>query len=110
MTSRELLLKGGENGQVLDLQAPGKSVLLDSLTAGADPHMPPKKQLSAAQIEVFPALGSSWRGVGRHRAGQSALGPARSHAQCAPGGLPARSRPRDFTRSTDAEPASARRW
>lgn len=63
MTSRELLLKGGENGQVLDLQAPEKSVLLESLSAGADPHMPPKKQLSAAQIEVFQRwarAGAAW--------------------------------------------------
>ncbi len=80
MTSRESLLKGGENGQVLDLQAPEKSVLLESLAAGADPHMPPKKQLSAAQIEVFQRWAWSWRSVGRSRAGQSALSPARSHA------------------------------
>lgn len=63
MTSRDSLLKGGENGAVLDLQAPEKSVLLESLAAGADPHMPPKKQLSAAQIEVFhrwARAGAAW--------------------------------------------------
>jgi WD40 repeat protein len=38
---------------VLDLNAPEKSVLIESLAADADPHMPPKKQLSVQQIEVL---------------------------------------------------------
>src|SRR6218665_382566 len=50
VTSREALLKGGENGETLDLAAPEKSPLLESLAAGADPHMPPKKQLTGEQI------------------------------------------------------------
>ena len=53
MTSRETLLKGGDNGATLDLKAPEKSPLLDALAADADPHMPPKKQLSAPQIDVL---------------------------------------------------------
>ncbi len=53
MTSREALLNGGDNGAVLDLDAPEKSVLIESLAADADPHMPPKKQLSTAQIETL---------------------------------------------------------
>jgi len=53
MTSREALLKGGDNGATLDLQAPEKSPLLDALAPDADPHMPPKKQLSPQQIGVL---------------------------------------------------------
>ena len=53
MTSRDSLLKGGDNGPTLDLKAPDKSALLDALAAEADPHMPPKKQLSAPQIDLL---------------------------------------------------------
>src|SRR3954468_21432840 len=53
MTSRETLLKGGENGATLDLEAPEKSALLEALAAGADPHMPPKKQLAPPQIDAL---------------------------------------------------------
>lgn len=53
MTSREALLKGGDNGPALDLNSPEKSALLESLAADADPHMPPKKQLSAKQIDAL---------------------------------------------------------
>lgn len=53
MTSREGLLKGGENGPALNLDAPEKSALLEALAAGADPHMPPKKQLPPAQIDAL---------------------------------------------------------
>ncbi|HSI11455.1 MAG TPA: DUF1549 domain-containing protein, partial [Chthoniobacter sp.] len=53
MTSREALIKGGDNGTALDLKAPEKSALLEALAADADPHMPPKKQLAAAQIDTL---------------------------------------------------------
>lgn len=53
MTSREAMLKGGDNGPALDLKAPEKSALLEALAADADPHMPPKKQLSAPQMETL---------------------------------------------------------
>ncbi len=53
MTSRELLLQGGESGAALVEGKPAESLLVQSLAAGADPHMPPKKQLSAAQIKVL---------------------------------------------------------
>ena len=53
MTSREALLKGGDDGAALTVGKPGKSPLLSSLAADADPHMPPKKQLDAAQIELL---------------------------------------------------------
>jgi WD40 repeat protein/mono/diheme cytochrome c family protein len=63
MTSRDALLKGGDNGPALDLDAPEKSALLESLAADADPHMPPKKQLSGEQIAALQAWakgGAQW--------------------------------------------------
>ncbi len=53
MTSREALLEGGETGPALITGKPDESLIITSLAAGADPHMPPKKQLSAAQIAVM---------------------------------------------------------
>lgn len=53
MTSREALLQGGDSGAALIAGEPEKSLLIESLMAGADPHMPPKKQLSEAQIAVL---------------------------------------------------------
>ena len=53
MTSRETLLKGGDDGAVAVPGAPEESALITSLDEEADPHMPPKKQLSPAQIETL---------------------------------------------------------
>ncbi len=53
LTSREALLRGGESGAAVVEGKPEASLLVQSLAAGADPHMPPKKQLSGAQIKVF---------------------------------------------------------
>jgi WD40 repeat protein len=53
ITSRESLIKGGDNGPALDLNAPEKSELLEALAADADPHMPPKKQLTPPQIDLL---------------------------------------------------------
>ncbi|HUR44962.1 MAG TPA: DUF1549 domain-containing protein [Candidatus Saccharimonadales bacterium] len=53
LTSREALLKGGENGAVLEPGKPDSSLLLKALLRGADPHMPPKKQLSDAQVSLL---------------------------------------------------------
>lgn len=53
MTSREALLKGGDEGPVIVEGKPEESSLVTSLAASADPHMPPKKQLGAAQIKVI---------------------------------------------------------
>ncbi|MDP6354418.1 MAG: c-type cytochrome domain-containing protein, partial [Planctomycetota bacterium] len=55
LTTREALLLGGENGKVA---VPGKSAvsrLIHGLQAGADPHMPPKGQLSPRAIATFEA-------------------------------------------------------
>ncbi|MSU33708.1 MAG: DUF1553 domain-containing protein [Pedosphaera sp.] len=50
VTSRETLLQGGENGAPV---SPGKSRgrLFDVLLPGADPHMPPKGQLTETEIQ-----------------------------------------------------------
>jgi WD40 repeat protein/mono/diheme cytochrome c family protein len=53
MTSREGLLKGGDNGPALVAGDPAASEMIASLEPGADPHMPPKKQLAPAQIATL---------------------------------------------------------
>lgn len=50
MDSRAALLKGGDSGDAINLDEPAKSFLVELLAADADPHMPPKKQLSEAEI------------------------------------------------------------
>ncbi len=53
LTSREMMMKGGDEGAVVVEGKPEESTLIQSLAAGADPHMPPKKQLTAAQITLL---------------------------------------------------------
>ena len=53
LTSREAMLKGGGEGAVVVEGKPEESPLIQSLAAGADPHMPPKKQLSAAKVALL---------------------------------------------------------
>jgi len=63
MTSRDALLKGGENGAALVAGAPGESPMIAALAPDADPHMPPKKQLTPTQIETLSAWvksGAPW--------------------------------------------------
>ena len=53
LSSRELLLKGSEDGPVIQ---PGKSAaskLIEVLAPVAEPHMPPKGQLSTEEIEIL---------------------------------------------------------
>ncbi len=45
------ILKGSEDGEVVVRGKPEESKLFAALSAGADPHMPPKKQLSHEEIE-----------------------------------------------------------
>ena len=49
----EAVLQGGDEGAVVVPGHPEKSRLYQYLAAGADPHMPPKKQLTDAQREVI---------------------------------------------------------
>jgi mono/diheme cytochrome c family protein len=63
MTSREALLKGGDNGPALVEEKPEESAIITALAASAETHMPPKKQLSAAQIAVLTEwvrAGAAW--------------------------------------------------
>src|SRR5688500_1326565 len=48
----EAVLKGGDEGKVIVPGRPEESRLYQYLAAGADPHMPPKKQLSEAEIRL----------------------------------------------------------
>src|SRR5207237_6648262 len=47
LTSRDAALRGGDDGPVLVPNKPTDSKLVQVLSADADPHMPPKKQLDA---------------------------------------------------------------
>jgi mono/diheme cytochrome c family protein len=63
LTSREMLFKGGENGPVLLPGKPESSLLAKVLVPEADPHMPPKKQLTDAQVKIVRAWiggGANW--------------------------------------------------
>jgi len=53
MTSREALLKGGDSGAAIQLGRSGESYLVETLYPDADPHMPPKSDLSEAEISAF---------------------------------------------------------
>lgn len=53
LTSRERLLEGGQDGAVVVPGKPDASLLAKALRAGADPHMPPKKQLADPQIKLI---------------------------------------------------------
>ena len=63
LTTRESLILGGKDGPVV---VPGKAAvsrLIHVLQAGADPHMPPKDQLSPRAIATFEAWiddGAQW--------------------------------------------------
>ena len=63
LETREGAIKGGENGASL---VPGKaeqSALIKSLADGADPHMPPKKQLPEKHVALLKAWvdsGAPW--------------------------------------------------
>jgi mono/diheme cytochrome c family protein len=63
LTSRENLLKGGDNGAAATSGKPEKSLIVKVLAPDSDPHMPPKKQLSTNQIQLvrrWIAAGAPW--------------------------------------------------
>src|SRR5688500_16388650 len=63
LISREKLLAGADSGKIIDSSNPAESLILKVLAADADPHMPPKKQLTAQQIDVLKkwvAAGAPW--------------------------------------------------
>ena len=52
LLSRDALLRGGDEGPAAEPGHPERSKLLQFLQVGADPHMPPKKQLEPDQIRA----------------------------------------------------------
>ena len=63
LMTREQALKGGDEGPALSASKPSESRLLQLLEPGADPHMPPKKQLDAtliAQLKSWVKTGAPW--------------------------------------------------
>ncbi|MEY4199169.1 MAG: hypothetical protein RLZZ265_909 [Verrucomicrobiota bacterium] len=63
LTSREAAIKGGENGPALKPGKASDSPLVKLLAPGADPHMPPKKQLPdklIATLRGWVDAGAPW--------------------------------------------------
>ncbi len=63
LTTREKLLAGGDTGVAIVEGKGADSLLIKTLGPGHDPHMPPKKQLSAADIATLRAWvdgGAGW--------------------------------------------------
>lgn len=63
LTTREKMMKGGENGGVVIEGKGADSSLVKVLGKKGDPHMPPKKQLTDAQIASVKAwidAGAAW--------------------------------------------------
>ena len=63
LTTRDSALKGNENGPAVVPGNSGDSRLIQVLSADADPHMPPKKQLAAehvAQLRAWIDAGAAW--------------------------------------------------
>jgi WD40 repeat protein len=63
MTTRQALLKGGDNGPVVAPGKPGESSLTQVVLPDSDPHMPPKEQLSDEQVQLLRAWvtdGAAW--------------------------------------------------
>src|SRR5258708_11830648 len=46
----QMILKGGEDGAVIVPGQPEESALYQNLAGKADPHMPPKKQLTDGEL------------------------------------------------------------
>jgi WD40 repeat protein/mono/diheme cytochrome c family protein len=66
LTSRELALKGGEDGPGLIVGSSAKSPMIMALDSSADPHMPPKGQLSEQEIATLAKwidAGAKWDAV-----------------------------------------------
>ena len=53
LSTRELLLKGGEGGPAVEVGRSSSSLLMKLLDANAEPHMPPKGQLSKQDVKVL---------------------------------------------------------
>jgi WD40 repeat protein len=70
LTAEDRLRAGGESGPVVVAGKPEESLLLSVLSVDGDPHMPPKKQLKSADLEVIRewiAAGVPWDASIMHR-------------------------------------------
>ena len=63
----EAALKGNEDGPVIVPGKPGESKLIAALAPGADPHMPPKKQLSEDDIAKLRAWVADLKAISTSR-------------------------------------------
>lgn len=75
LSSREAMLKGGDSGAAL-AASPEQPLLVKVLAPEADPHMPPKKQLSTNQIDLVQrwiAAGTPWDAPALAQASQPRL-------------------------------------
>lgn len=87
LTTRELLLKGNDDGPVVQPGKSSASKLIEVLSPIAEPHMPPKGQLSADEIEIL----KKWIDGGANWPANVVMTPATRPAALAP--LPASYRP-----------------
>src|SRR3954467_6118154 len=63
LTTRQLLLKGTDDGPVVTPGKSDKSKLIEVLAPFAEPHMPPKGQLTSDEIEILKKwidAGATW--------------------------------------------------
>lgn len=73
LTTRDLALKGGDNGPALKAGDASHSPLITSLTDSGDAHMPPKKQLPEKQVNLLKAwvnAGAPWDDAALARFGE----------------------------------------
>ena len=69
LSSRKGLLAGADAGPVFFPKNPEESLILRVLQADADPHMPPKKQLTPRQVGILRRLLSPERNAMRYLIG-----------------------------------------
>src|SRR5437764_9150166 len=63
LDSREALLRGGENGPAVVAGDPDKSLLIEAVRQTGELKMPPKKRLTAPQVDALAAwvkAGAPW--------------------------------------------------
>ncbi|MFN0074910.1 MAG: DUF1553 domain-containing protein [Prosthecobacter sp.] len=73
LETRDLALKGGENGAALKAGDAGHSALIKALNDPGDAHMPPKQQLPEKQINLLKAWinsGAAWDEVALKKFGE----------------------------------------
>jgi len=73
LETRDLALKGGENGTALKAGDAAHSALITALSDAGDAHMPPKKQMPEKQINLLKAwvnAGAAWDDEGLKKFGE----------------------------------------